>query len=279
MPTSPSPRRGARVPPPAPRPAAPAPLFPRLALIGVLAIAAIVVCVLPASIIARILPAAIRAEDFSGSLWHGSAGRLTAAGRPAGAIEWQIHPLALLGLHVTADIHWVKGGFVLDGAADLSRGHLAATHIAGGGPLEDLRDLGLQPGWRGTADVRIREVTADWTAAGAAVRTAVGDIALSDVSARQIAGGADLGGYLLAFDDAGGAAQGPLTARLTDTGGPLAVDADISISPAERRGLLSGTLKERADAPPALRDQVADLARFHARDAQGRVPVEFELSF
>ena len=95
MPTSPSPRRAASTSKRA-KVAAPAParsLWPRVALIAVIALLAVVVAVLPASFANKFLPPALRAEDFSGTLWHGSAGRLTVAGRDAGAIEWQLHPL------------------------------------------------------------------------------------------------------------------------------------------------------------------------------------------
>ena len=94
MPTSPSPRRGVKPrrqeSPPAVAPARA--LWPRIALIGVLAVIAVVVIVLPASLANKFLPPAVRAEDFSGTLWHGSAGRISVAGRDAGALEWQLHP-------------------------------------------------------------------------------------------------------------------------------------------------------------------------------------------
>ena len=45
--------------------------------------------------------------------------------RDAGAIEWQVHPLALLRLAVVADVHWVKVGFVIDGTAELKPGPLS----------------------------------------------------------------------------------------------------------------------------------------------------------
>src|ERR1700742_56477 len=114
MPTSPSPRRGTKTAqaPPAP----PRAIWPRIALIAVAPVLAVVVVALPASLIARFVPPGVNVEDFSGTIWHGSAGHITAAGRPAGAAEWHLHPLGLLRLHTVADVHWVKGGFVLDGA-------------------------------------------------------------------------------------------------------------------------------------------------------------------
>jgi Type II secretion system (T2SS), protein N len=279
MPTSPSPRRGAKAQQPAARPAQPRSLWPRLTLIGVSAIIAIVVCVLPASMITRFLPPSVQAEDFSGSVWHGSVGRITANGRPAGALEWHVHPLALVRLHLAADLHWVKGGFVLDGSADVARGHVAASGISGGGPIEDLRDFGLGAGWRGSAGVRIAELTADLSPTGAALTSAIGDITVSDVSSAQVASGANLGGYDLHFNDPASAAGADTSAALADTGGPLAVNATIQLSMKTRTGLFSGTVKERPDASPALRSQLDNLAQLHARDAEGRLPVDLEFTF
>src|ERR1700689_344307 len=135
MPTSPSPRRAAKTAPPVPPARS---LWPRVALIGVLAVLAVVIAVLPASLANKFLPPAVRAEDFSGTLWHGSAGRITVAGRDAGALEWHLHPLALFKLRLNADLHWVKGSFVVDGAADVSRRDFHASDLRGGGPIADL---------------------------------------------------------------------------------------------------------------------------------------------
>lgn len=279
MPTSPSPRRGARAPQPAPPPAAPRSLWPRLALIGALAVIGVVVCVLPASLVTRFLPPTVQADDFSGSIWHGSAGRITANGRPAGALEWRLHPLALLRRHLAADLHWVQGGFVLDGSADVTRAHIGASNIAGGGPLADLAGFGLGAGWRGSAGVRIAELTANLSDAGAALTSAIGDITVSDVSSMQVASGTNLGGYDLNFDDPASASGADLSASLADTGGPLQVNAVIHVSMSTRTGIFSGTIKERPDAAPELHRQLEDLAQLHARDADGRLPVDLEFTF
>ena len=286
MRTSPSPRRGAKALSPAARPAQSRSLWPRLALIGVLAVIVVVVCVLPASLIARFLPPTVQAEDFSGSVWHGSAARIAINGRPAGALEWEIHPLALLRTHLVVDLHWVKGGFVLDGSADCTGTRLAASGITGGGPVEDLQDFGVAAGWRGTAGVRVTRLTADLSGTGAVLTSMIGDITVSDVSSRQFASGANLGGYDLRFNapresDPTPASSGgtDLSAVLNDTGGPLAVNATLQLSMQTRSGLFSGTVKERPDIPPALRNQLDNLAQLHARDAEGRLPVDLEFTF
>jgi hypothetical protein len=46
-----------------------------------------------------------------------------------------------------------------------------------------------------------------------------------------------------------------------------------------RTGIFSGTVKERQDIPPALRSQLDNLAQLHARDAEGRLPVDLEFTF
>jgi hypothetical protein len=277
MPTSPSLRRGAKKAAP---PVAPArSLWPRIALIGVLGVLVVVIAVLPASLANKFLPPAVRAEDFSGTLWHGSAGRLSVAGRDAGAIEWHVHPLALFKLRLEADLHWVKGSFVVDGAAALSRSAFQASDLRGGGPLADLSAFGVAPGWHGLAEIRIRNIAADLAGPSPSLRAAVGEIDVADVSSPQLAGGSDIGSYALTFDDASLSANGEARAALVDKGGPLSLDASITLTPQSRTGMLSGTVKERAEAPPALRKELDNVAQLQARDAQGRIPIDLEFTF
>jgi hypothetical protein len=56
-----------------------------------LAVLSVAIIGVPASLITRFLPPFISAQDFSGSLWHGSAGRIAVNGRDAGAVEWRLH--------------------------------------------------------------------------------------------------------------------------------------------------------------------------------------------
>src|SRR5258708_33645721 len=122
------------------------PLF----LLGWIVVSAALVFALPASLAARFLPAQVHAEDFSGNLLHGAAGKLLINGRDAGAVEWQVHPLSLLRLAVVADIHWVKVRFVLDGTAGIGPPGGAAPWVKGGGPIHNLQTLGFAAGGKGT---------------------------------------------------------------------------------------------------------------------------------
>ena len=267
MPASRSPRRDAS-------PERPPRRWP-LILVGIIALAGAAVFVLPASLITHFLPAQVHAEDFSGSLVHGAAGKLVVNARDAGAIEWRLHPLSLLRMAIVADIHWVKVGFVIDGTAELA-GHAIAGHdIKGGGPIEDLHDLGLADGWRGSATLTIAEFKSDFLK----LDSAVGKLEVANLSGAQIADGAGLGSYMLQLAPGAIAPDGTITANLNDSGGPLEAQAQIRYLPATRTGMLSGTLKERPEAAPALRNQLSTLSQLRPRDAAGRFPVELEFTF
>lgn len=273
MPTSRSPSRDAK---PAARPRT----VWLLVLIGLAAVLAVVVAALPASAIAHFLPQWIRADDFSGSVWHGSAGKITLNGRDAGAIEWRLHPAAFLGAALAVDLHWVKVGLVVDGALEMDRRGFAAHAVKGSGPIEDLHDLGVALGWRGAADVDLSRLKGDFVKDDFPKPVAaIGRIRVTNLESVQIAGGAPLGGYELRLAEDAVSSDGTVTARLVDTGGPLQVQTLIHYTPAERTGLLSGTIRERADATEALRSQIEDLSQLRGRDAQGRIPVDLEFRF
>jgi hypothetical protein len=238
-------------------------------------LAAVVIFVLPASMISYFLPPEVHTEDFSGSLLHGAAGKVSVSSHDAGAVEWRLHPLSLLRLAIVADIHWVKVGFLINGTVDLDREGVVFRDVTGGGPIADLSDLGLAAGWRGTVDLRFAEIKSDFKK----LESAVGKIEATHLSAADIAEGAELGGFVLQLASGAVAADGTITAQLNDTGGPVAVQSQIRLSPATRTGVFTGTLKEGPAASPALRNQLGNLAQLHPRDASGRFPVELEFTY
>jgi Type II secretion system (T2SS), protein N len=246
-----------------------------LIVLGLIVLSGALIMALPASVAARFMPAQVQAEDFSGSLLHGAAGKIRIHARDAGAIEWQVHPLALLRLAIVADIHWVKVGFLIDGTAELKVGSFAAHDITGGGPIEDLQTLGFAEGWKGTAKLTIAAVKGTFNK----LEAAVGKLDVANISSLGVAEGSDLGSYELQLGPQSIAPDGSISATLNDTGGPVEAQAQIRFSPAARTGMLSGTLKERAEASPALRNQLSNLSQLHPRDASGRFPVELEFTF
>src|ERR1700736_5611101 len=111
MPVSRSPSRA----PKSMRAAEPAPRsrsYWPVVLIGVAAVLAVIVAALPASVITHFLPPPVLAEDFSGSIWHGSAGKISVGARDAGALEWRLHPAAPRGMGGGGGGRWGKGGIV-----------------------------------------------------------------------------------------------------------------------------------------------------------------------
>ena len=243
-------------------------------IIGLLGVTGIALLVLPASLAARFLPPQIQAEDFSGTLWHGSAGKLTTFGRDAGACEWHIHPWSLLSLALSADVHWVRASAVVDATLQIDRQGYRAHNIHGSAALQDLRDLGVPSGWRGTATLRVNSLTGDFDK----VTSIDGTVDLSGLASTGIAAGADLGNYQIRFAPDAASHEGEFTASIADQGGPLELRAQAHYSPATHTGLLSGTLKERPEAGASLHDQVQALTQLRPRDTSGRIPVELEFT-
>jgi len=246
-----------------------------LVLIAVLAALVVVAAALPASVATHFLPDDVQARDWSGSIWHGEAGQVGFRKLELGAIEWQIHPGALLQLTLAADVQWVHRGFGLTGRAALGRHSATLSAIHGGGPIEDLGDLGVAAGWQGTAQVSIDALASDF----ARVLAASGNIQVSDLTSNRVAGGADLGSYVLRLSPAAVDASGTITGELSDAGGPLAVLGTITVNPQQHTGLVSGTVQERADTPAELRRDLTDLVQMRGRDPQGRIPIDVEFSF
>lgn len=251
------------------RAAAPVILIVALALLGVF------VSAMPASLVLYFLPRYVHADELSGSVWHGAAGKLTIAGRDVGAVEWRIHAAALLHLALEADLRWVHRGFGAEANAVIARTSAALSAIHGGGPIEDLQEFGAARGWRGTVEISVEALSTDYVR----LLSAHGDIKVAGLSAAKIAAGADLGSYVLHLDDDAVDANGSITAHISDAGGPLSVQGTITASPPQHSGTLSATIQERTDLSADLRAEVANLAQLRGRDSSGRIPIDLEFSF
>ena len=279
MPTSPSAkrstssRRPVRVEPPER-----SSLIKPLILVVVLAVIVVTIVALPASMVRRFLPPSIVADDFSGTLWHGSAGSLTLNSRNLGAVEWHLHPAALLHLHASADVHWVKVGFVADGTADADSKSVTLTRLQGGGPLDDIADLGLGHGWRGISSFTFSEIKLALGNGDPKLVSAIGDLSVANLSSPMVADGADIGGYTLHLANGAITPDSDASAELRDSGGPLELQATIHLSSGGHNGMLSGTVRERPGAPASLHRDLEQLAQLHPRDASGRIPVDLEFT-
>jgi hypothetical protein len=248
-----------------------------LAAFCVLAALVVALAVLPASVAARFLPPQVSAQEYSGSLWHGSAAQIRVLGREAGALEWELHPAALLHLDLEAQLHWVLGGFVLDGRLTGSGHTLTLTQLEGGGPIEDLHGLGVPADCHGIARVSLSMLEASLQGAALALRSVSGTLEVSDLVLPAVGGSADLGTYVLEVPPTTSPGT-DLNGRLHDAGGLLGLEAAVRYSPQSHLGTLSGTVTPRGELPPGLRRALDSMAALHAPDPGGGIPVDLEFT-
>jgi hypothetical protein len=257
------------------KPAAPRRPYGLFVAIAVLVVLGFVVTALPASIVTHFLPKGVEAQDLSGSIWHGAAGNVRALGRDIGGVEWRLHPLSLLRLQLRADLAWAHRGIGLTALAAIDRAGITATDIHGGGPIEDLTDLGFQSGWHGNTDIAIDALQSDLTQ----VSVLRGQVKIAGLAGPNVAGGADLGSYVLQWGDHSVDPKGVVTGEIRDAGGPLQVQGTLTLTLQQHTGMVSGTILERPEVPADLHRDLENLAQMRGRDPAGRIPVDLEFSF
>jgi Type II secretion system (T2SS), protein N len=241
-----------------------------LALAAAAAIAVLFIA-LPASLARPFLPTGLSVANASGTIWHGLFEGITYEGRDLGAIEWRLQAAALLQGHITGPIHWVKGSSVLDTTLDAQRSGIELNNLAASGAIADLGDL-AGPGWLGTFAVSLARVAI----VNHGIESVQGVIRAEHLTSPRV-GGADIGGYELQLDGVSHA-DGSVAGTVTDLGGAMEVHALLSLVPAQRMGTLTGTVKERAQVPPAVQTQLNNLAQLQGRDPQGRIPLSLEFA-
>jgi general secretion pathway protein N len=241
--------------------------------IAVLAAVGFVIAFLPASMAQRFLPPDVQASGPSGTIWHGSFSTVSARGHQFGALEWRLHPLALLGGKLGASVRWAKQDFVVDADVETSGSSFAAHQVHGGGSLQSLADLGFTHGWNGTGTVAIEA----FVLKDRKITAASGSVNFSGLKSAQFES-ADLGGVEVSFPADAVQADGTATAQVRDTGGPLQLQGTVSLAPAQSLATFTGAIKERGELPAALRQQLDNLMQMRGRDPQGRIPLDIEFS-
>ena len=243
--------------------------------LALLVVAAVVIVALPATVVRRFAPPAVRLEELSGTLWHGTAERVVLDGRAVGAVEWRLRPLGLLRGQADLELRWVDRSLNSVATIELERDRLVAHGVRGGGRIEDLAAWGVAPGWRGEAHWQLE----DLTVVDGRLATLSGDITVTQLASAAVAGGADLGAYRARIVDASDDGSGSLHATVVDAGGPLRLKAQLTANLLARHGLVSGTLAARPDVAPAVAAVVQQLASMRGRDAAGNVPVSLDFTF
>jgi hypothetical protein len=232
----------------------------RLVWLGLAAFLVAVLVMLPASWMTSMLPAQVQCASLTGSVWRGQCSGLTVQqeGAPLEiqTLQWKLHPLSLLRLAIKADFTVRTAQGTGTGLMELGRnGLLAVEHLKATAVFDRRLATMLAEGWNGQLEAKDLTVRMQ----GNTLLALSGEIDLRDFKDAQ---GAPFGSYRLVFPATDAA---PFAGTLTDSGGPLAVAAQVTIS-ADRRWQLDGLITPRSDASPQLRSRLEFLA---APDANG----------
>ena len=239
----------------------------RLALLGLIALAGFALATLPASLAGRVFQrAGLSATAYSGTIWSGVAGGVEWRGASLGQLHWRLRPLALLRARAAADISMVRhDGSVSAEAAAALDGTLELSDVELDLPIEFFAEIptGMARGWHGRVSGAFTQllVVSGWPVAAA------GTLQLTNVVMPQL-GAEGIGGFEIVMPDPHTASQGSsdVKARVTDTSGPISVDALLTLA-AGRNFLLEGTVAARDTAPQGL---VRSLEYLGPADATGR---------
>jgi hypothetical protein len=241
----------------------------RLALVGLVALACFAVATLPASLAGRVFErAGLSAAGYSGTVWSGVAVGVKWQGASLGELSWRLQPLALLRARASAVISMSRpdgsvsavAAAARDGTLDLSDTHIDL-------PIEFFAEIptGMARGWHGRVSGAFTELrlVSGWPVAAA------GTLLLSNVVMPQLGRDA-IGSFEIVIPDPRAAPpiSADVTARVTDTSGPVSVDAALTLA-AGRSFQLEGTIAARDGAPANL---VRSLEYLGPADASGRRP-------
>ena len=242
-----------------------------ITVLAVVAFAAIVIARLPASWVVPAPPSAISCATVDGSIWSGTCGGLVSQGAALGDLVWDIHALRLLTGKLSANIVLTRPTGSVRGDFDVGLDKsLTARKVLADLPLDkDVmsfvpRNLQTVHG-NAHADITFAHVVKN------IVTQLQGRIEFHDLEDR----GRDvlpLGNYSLTFP--GG--SGDPTGQLQDIGGPLAVQGTVRLTQDMPGFELQGYITPRADAAPALLNQLQYLG---SPDAQGRRQFGTTVSF
>lgn len=208
------------------------------------------------------LPGIVQCAEPAGSIWSGACADLQAAGLRFGATSWSLSGPALLLGRLSAEIRF---------AQPLAEGRGRIERTLGG--TWRARDLSfridpasrLLPQWPATLGGRLsgRIDALEWSGAGLPTSLR-GRLEASDL-VQNASTPLPLGSFELVFADERPDAE-RLLGRLKDLGGPLAVEATLTLlsAPGYR---LEGAVAARAGAAPQLARQIEFLG---PADAAGR---------
>ena len=237
---------------------------------GLAAFLVFLVAMVPATQIARRMPAGMALSGVGGTIWSGSARSLTFKGRPLGATEWSCSPWRLLLLEWSCRLTLRPPGGEVSGDVSGDFGNeMEANSITGRLPISAFEGLVTPRGWTGDLELDVDAVRiVDRRPASAA-----GTLYVRSLRAPG-ANGQLLGDFELVVGE-GTVGTEALNGRLRDLGGPLHVRGAVELGQ-DGRYLLSGDAAPGPGAGPAIFDTLGFLG---PPDSQGRRPFTIEGSF
>jgi hypothetical protein len=238
---------------------------------GVFAFLLVIVANLPATLAQRWLPPAIAVGSLGGTLWHGEALSVRAAGLDIERLEWRLRPLALFGGRIVAHIDATSAPDRVSAEITLDRqGRLEARALEAHVDAASLAGRALPTGWAGPVKIQLDELIVEqgWVAA---IHGTAESGALTGPPKVQ----PYLGSYRLEFGADASATPGELAGHFRDLGGPIEITGDVRLY-RDRRAVVSGWVRARPGAQQVVID---DIARLPEADPQGRRRFSIENSF
>jgi hypothetical protein len=222
---------------------------------------------LPASWLRTYLPQGITCREVSGTIWSGECQGLALSGVPAGDLDWDMQPGALLRgrLGGSFAISQPLGNARADFEA-ASGGRLTLRALQARFTLEPALARAVPQGLSGQValDITLLELE------GRRVRALRGRIETHELVQRSPTP-VPLGAYELRFDSPP-QPNGDIVGVVRDLGGPVAFDGTLRLTP-QPGYLLEGRVAGRAGIDPNLESQFALLG---APEADGRRPLSVE---
>jgi hypothetical protein len=232
-----------------------------IAVLAGLAFALIVIARFPAVWAAGALPQWLSCDEVSGTVWNGGCTGLTLRHQELlGDLSWQLHPIRLLAARLAAHVQLTQGPAFLNGDLEWGLGQrLHGRDIHASFDLNPALVPALPANLSGSARADLAYIEMQ----GNRLTDVRGRIEVHDLVQHHGAP-TPLGSYTLTFPGAAGG--GEIAGELKDSGGPLALEGTLRMTP-EPGFLLDGKVASRASVAPELARQLQILG---SPDAQGR---------
>ena len=230
----------------------------RLIISGTVAVLVFILILAPASLVISALPGvSIGASGISGSLWNGSAQRISINGFSVNATRWTIKPLALLAgaLELRLLTSWPGGEFEGDLSASIT-GSVQVKNASVFASLSELSEtVGMPASGQLSLEIESLAIKDNWPT------QVLGSLSLSGLTTVQPGSNAPiiLGDYAVVFMNKVVNDDKPITGAITDNGGPLELSGQITLT-APNQYLLETKIKPQANAAENLKQALKFIA-------------------